>query len=75
MQLPNKDLKKLKDALPRGSQKKIATILNIKTRTVKAVLAGDFNNDSVIEEALKIAGAEKERIKLQQQKIHKTTTL
>lgn len=60
-QISTSDLEKLKAKLPHGSIKKISKILNVDQSTVSKVLRGDFFNENVIQEALKIAEETKEQ--------------
>lgn len=52
--ISTKDLTKIKNLLPRGSVKRIAEELSVDISTVSKVLNGRFNNQSVIELAIKI---------------------
>ncbi|WP_454880627.1 hypothetical protein [Sphingobacterium detergens] len=61
-QISTSDLEKLKAKLPHGSIKTISIKLGIDQSTVSKVLKGDFFNEDVISEAVKIA----EEVKLKQ---------
>ena len=69
MQLSSQDLKKLRSGLPYGSKKKIAAGTGKNERAVISVLNGDYYNEDIINEAIKIVEAEKQRVAAMQERI------
>lgn len=67
--MTKKDLKKLRDQLPRGFGKTISEKTGYHFNTVYMVLKGELDNQEVIEAAIELARAENERKKQLQQKI------
>ena len=69
MELSSQDLKKLRSGLPYGSKKKIAAATGKNERAVISVLNGDYYNEDIINEAIRIAEAEKQRVATMQERI------
>jgi hypothetical protein len=69
--MTNTELEKLRKKLPRGYGKKIAAITNETRGVVYRVLTGEFNNDSIIDAALKLALEKAEMDKKKKQLIKK----
>lgn len=59
--LTDKELKQLKDFLPRGSYTKIARNINVSLETVRQVLNSNWYNADVFTEAFRLAELEKKR--------------